>query len=263
MAQADQSSIDKSLPPEGLTLGEIVERMISREAWDFITVMLGDRPNGHPRQLAYFKITPEALTYLEPDSLGADATRACLPILDWWNSGAWIAKGRRGSPIEPAVEIPPPATGYQLIVKSLARSTMIEPGSDRKKLIYDLRFYSPITQTPDPTKTTASSSDPAPAAAAPSALSDDPDPFRTGEPGRPNYSEYVLEEAKYRIRTGQVVPARRGKAKFALGLWGWWESVRPGLNAPAFKTSAHIENIVRDIWNDALSANPRKLPAKK
>jgi hypothetical protein len=251
MAPADQSSIDKSLPPEGRTLGEIVERMISREAWDFITVMLGDRASGHWRQLVYFKITPEALTYLEPDSLGADATRACLPILDWWNSGAWIAKGRRGSPIESPVEIPPPATGYQLIVKSLARSIMIEPGSDRKKLIYDLRFYSPITQTPDPTKTTASSSD-----------THSDDPFRTGEPGRPGYSDLILEEAKYRIRTGQVVPTRRGLAKFADSLRSWWEGVRHDLKAPAFKT-ATIENIVRDIWNAALAANPTKLPAKK
>jgi hypothetical protein len=147
MAPADQLFTDKPLPQEGRSLGEIVECMVSREIWDYLTVMVGDRP-GSQRQLMHFYITPKVLAHLGDRSL-ANATRACLPILDQWNSGVWIAKGRRGSPVEPLVEIPPPVIGYQLIIKSLARSTMIEPGGD-SKLIYDLRFYSPATSTPEP-----------------------------------------------------------------------------------------------------------------
>jgi hypothetical protein len=82
------------------------------------------------------------------------------------------------------------------------------------------------------------------------------DLFRTGEPGRPGYSDLVLEEAKFRIRTGQVVPARRGLAKFARSLWSWWEAVRIVLNAPPFKSALYIEDLVREIWNAALSGNP-------
>jgi hypothetical protein len=153
MAPADRSFIDEPLPPEGRALGEIVGRMVSREAWDFLTIMVGDRPAGRgPRQLRLFHITPNvARAYLETDGLCANACRACLPILDRWNSGAWIAKGRRGSPIESPVEIPPPATGYQLIVESLMRSVILEPGTGRgigRKLICDLHFYSPATQAP-------------------------------------------------------------------------------------------------------------------
>jgi hypothetical protein len=83
------------------------------------------------------------------------------------------------------------------------------------------------------------------------------DPFRTGEPGRPGYSDIVLEEAKYRIRTGEVVPTRRKLAKFARSLWSWWEGVRVALNAPPFNV-LYIEELVREIWNAALSGNPIK-----
>jgi len=253
MATAKPSFTDEPLPPEGRTLGEIVERMISREAWDFLTETVGDRPGS--RQHITCQIAPRMLARLPPDHMWACAIRACLPIFDRWNSGVWIVKGRRGSPIEPPIEIPPPATGYDPIIKSFVRSTMIEPGSGGSKLIYDLRFYSPVTPMPGPTKTTASSSDPAPAA-----LSDDP--FRTGEPGRPGYYDLILGEAEYRIRTGLVVPKRRGLAKFKRSLWDWWEGVRHDRNAPEYDEGT-IENIVRDLWNAALTANPTKLPPKK
>jgi hypothetical protein len=150
MAQADRLFTDEPLPPEGRTLGEIVKRVVSREAWDFLTDMVGDQPSEHSRQLQWFRITPKALVHLPPDGLYANAVRACLPIVDRWNCGAWIAKGRRGGLIEPPVGIPPPATGYQLVVGSLARSVIFEPGSNYYKRIYDLRFYSPATLTPEP-----------------------------------------------------------------------------------------------------------------
>jgi hypothetical protein len=151
MAPAARVFTDKSLPPEGRTLGEIVERIVSREAWDYLTVMVGDRhpPGGGSRQLVYFKIAPQALTRLNPDDMRSNAIRACLPLLDRWNSGVWIAKGRRGGPLEPPVEIPPPATGYQLVVGSLTRSVIFEPRSNYYKRIYDLRFY-PAMPAPKP-----------------------------------------------------------------------------------------------------------------
>jgi hypothetical protein len=149
MAPADLSFIDDALPPEGRTLGEIIERLISREAWDFLTEMVGDRHvSSAPRQLQWFHIPPAVP--LKPGGLHESAVRACLPLLEQWNSGAWIARGRRGSPMEPPVEIPPPATGYKLAVGSLRRSVIFEPGSNYYKRIYDVRFYSPATLTPAP-----------------------------------------------------------------------------------------------------------------
>jgi hypothetical protein len=149
MAPADQSFIDEPLPPEGRALGEIIERLISREAWDFLTEMVGDRHvSSALRQLQWFHIPPAGP--LKPGGLHESAVCACLPLLEQWNSGAWIAKGRRGSPMEPLVEIPPPATGYKLAVGSLRRSVIFEPGSNYYKRIYDVRFYSPATLTPAP-----------------------------------------------------------------------------------------------------------------
>jgi hypothetical protein len=46
MAPADRLFTDEHLPPEGHILGEIVERMVNPEVWDFITRLVGDRPKG-------------------------------------------------------------------------------------------------------------------------------------------------------------------------------------------------------------------------
>jgi len=150
MATADPKFTLSQLPAEGCTLGDIVRRSVGRKAWAFLLEMVGDQSRPSVRQLQWFYITPRALVLrYESDGVLARATRKCLPIVERWNAGAWIAKGRRGSPIEPPVEIPPPATGYELVIRSLTHSMMIEPG-DRKKMIYDLRFYSPATLAPAP-----------------------------------------------------------------------------------------------------------------
>jgi hypothetical protein len=92
---------------------------------------------------------------------------------------------------------------------------------------------------------------------APAAPPPPSDLFRTGQPGRPNYSVFILEEAKYRIRAGEIIPTPRGLAKFARDLWNWWEDVRVALNAQPI-TPLTIENCVREIWNAALPTNPIK-----
>jgi hypothetical protein len=56
--------------------------------------------------------------------------------------------GRRGSPVAPLEEIPPPRTGWTMVIHSLIYSRIIDPGNDRGKLIYDLRFYSPTPKPP-------------------------------------------------------------------------------------------------------------------
>jgi hypothetical protein len=143
MAPAKRLFTDEAWPPEGRTLGEIVERMASLEVWDFLTKLVGDRSTGTggSRQLLNFYLTPETLTYrAAPDGLYATAVNACLPIRDRWNSGEWLAKGRRGSVVAPLEEIPPRRIGWIMVINSLIYSRIIDPGNDRGK-IYDLRFY--------------------------------------------------------------------------------------------------------------------------
>jgi hypothetical protein len=71
--------------------------------------------------------------------------------------------------------------------------------------------------------------------------------------GRPNWLDFIVEEAKYRIRTRQVIPTERGLARFARDLARWWEDVRTDLNAPEIKAaSIEANKDIRKIWKDAL-----------
>ena len=62
------------------------------------------------------------------------------PLIDQWNSGALFAKGRRGDPLAPDVEIRPP-TNWELWVVDFSNSTIADPICDGTKM-YDLRFHS-------------------------------------------------------------------------------------------------------------------------
>jgi hypothetical protein len=78
------------------------------------------------------------------------------------------------------------------------------------------------------------------------------DPFRTGAPGRPTAAHIIAAEAKRRISSGEVVPQRRGIARFARDLSNWWERERMKLTppGPAMKAGT-IENKVRDLWQNS------------
>ena len=75
------------------------------------------------------------------------------------------------------------------------------------------------------------------------------DPFRTGAPGRPTAAHMIAAEAKRIISSGEVVPQRRGLARFARDLSDWWEQERLKLTppGPAMKAGT-IENKVRKLW---------------
>jgi hypothetical protein len=146
MAIADPAFNIADLPAEGRTLSELIERMVSREAWRLLTTFVGDRP---PPRVSYPRSIYLAAKYIEGDNDYTAALRSCLPLIDAWNAGVLIAKGRRGSPLAPLEEIPPPRVGWTMEIASLLQSRIIEPGTllkDRRS-IYDLRFYSASVAT--------------------------------------------------------------------------------------------------------------------
>jgi hypothetical protein len=77
-------------------------------------------------------------------------------------------------------------------------------------------------------------------------------PFRTGAPGRPSAADHIIDEANRRISSGEVVPERRGLARFARDLSDWWEAERRNFTppGPAVKPGT-IENKVRDLWQNS------------
>jgi hypothetical protein len=97
------------------------------------------------------------------------------------------------------------------------------------------------------------------AAPSSSTVAPDPDPFRTGAPGRPGAYHFVQDELKRRISTREVVPTPNGLAAASRDLEQWWEQRRQTFNplGPPMKALS-IENSVREIWNAALNANPIK-----
>jgi hypothetical protein len=146
MAIADVPSSIADLPAEGRTLGELIELLISPEAWILLTTRTGDRPpppaaGRGERQLLPVYLSRERLDrFADKNDEYAVAVRACLPLLDAWNADRLIAKGRRGSPIAPSEEIPPPRIRWTMVIESLTRSTLRDPGNRLGK-IYDLHFY--------------------------------------------------------------------------------------------------------------------------
>jgi hypothetical protein len=157
MAKAAQPLALLSWPAEGRTLGEIIELLVGPDAWLLLTGYTGDRmPRAGEAYLpSLIYLTPDVATW--PDAANhrpyVEAIEACLQLLDRWNAGALIAKGRRGGRLEPHVEIVPPGTNpdWQVAIRSLTRSTICDP--DRPQDIFDVRFMPPATPQPKQLKT--------------------------------------------------------------------------------------------------------------
>lgn len=126
MATAEQKLALLSWPPEGRTLGDLVEQLAGPKAWLLLTDTIGDRlPSAgklYPGKIC-FQLTPEMLVgpCADVDRPFIEAIKSCHQLLELWNSGALTAKGRRGGRLEHPVEIVPPGkSGWQVVIYSLA-----------------------------------------------------------------------------------------------------------------------------------------------
>jgi hypothetical protein len=131
MAQdTDQDKADQPLsldkwPPEGRTLADIVDLIRPATAAVLKSlVVTTDWLSPHAKDIvSYFRLEAFA-----------------QPLLQLWNSGALIAKARRGDPISSPVDIPPPSTVWEVRVVDIMRSVIEDP-IGHGKYIYDLRFF--------------------------------------------------------------------------------------------------------------------------
>jgi hypothetical protein len=128
-------------PAVGLTLGEIIARLVGPDGWDLLTAIVGDRPPPGKSSPTSLPLVADIIEQWSNDPNIVAALRACLPLLDEWNAKRVTVKGRRGGALEPAVDLPPPATGWRVVIHSLIRSVIFEPGSGGTKLIYDVLFF--------------------------------------------------------------------------------------------------------------------------
>lgn len=74
-------------------------------------------------------------------------------------------------------------------------------------------------------------------------------------PGRPPIIGPVMEEAKRRLASGEVLPSKRGLAQFARDLVAWWEKERQQLPRLADRT---IANEIRPLWKEALKTSANR-----
>ena len=91
----------------------------------------------------------------------------------------------------------------------------------------------------------------------------DVDPFNSGAGGRPSAMEFVLSEAKRRIRDGKVEVRRGKQEEFADALADWWEKERKKGTPPRPKVTAKtIRNNpdFRSLWRQALAAKSQNPP---
>jgi hypothetical protein len=81
-----------------------------------------------------------------------------------------------------------------------------------------------------------------------------PDPFRTGAAGRPTPAHLIKAEAERRITEKEVTPTGGGLADFSRKLADWWNDKRKTFepHGPEM-TAGSIKNVVRELWNAALS----------
>jgi hypothetical protein len=163
LADADQLLLLDRWPLEGRTLGAIIQQLISPASWSVLTELTGEHLP--PRLKAMAKLGLVRLVELdwqvEPDEPSerpeVEAIKACQPLLEHWNSGALIAKGRRGDPLTLPVEIPPPSASWELWVADFSRSIVEDPRRVGDE-IYDLRFFPKPKPDPEPKATTANKS---------------------------------------------------------------------------------------------------------
>jgi hypothetical protein len=118
-------------PPEGRTLGAILRELTSPAEWSQLTKHTGELLPPHLNASGKWVIIPAN----PPDN---QATTH--PIVDIWNSGQLIAKGRRGDLLAAPETIPSPSIGYDIWVADFTRSIIRDPTYPDKK-IYDLRFF--------------------------------------------------------------------------------------------------------------------------
>lgn len=127
MAKADQPLSLDEWPPEGRTLADIVEQLYGPAA-SLIDVS--------PDENAIVSWSPDRKTIV---SWYHPLEAIAQPLLHLWNSGALIAKGRRGDPFLSPIEIPAPSTVWVARVVDLTRSVIEDPIGHG--MIYDLRFF--------------------------------------------------------------------------------------------------------------------------
>jgi hypothetical protein len=134
-------------PPEGRTLSAILKQLISPASWSALTDLTGEDLPLHlktfyPKLLGLVRLVEfDSLVEADKptDALLVEAIKECEPLLEHWKSGALVAKGRRGDPLSPPVDIRPP-TDWELWVANFSHSTIKDPAAQGKK-IYDLRFF--------------------------------------------------------------------------------------------------------------------------
>jgi hypothetical protein len=142
MGKGDKRLSLDQWPPEGRTLGEILEPLIDPAEWSKLIEHTGEL---QPRYLNTMG-RPVVIPVYPPSSPHhrelAEEIRLFLEI---WISGKLIARGRRGDLLTGPTEIPPPSVGYDIVVEDFTRSVIGDP-TDPKKAIYDLRFFRSYTE---------------------------------------------------------------------------------------------------------------------
>jgi hypothetical protein len=138
LAKADQPLSLDEWPPEGRTLADIVEQLIGPAAH------LIDRFAGENAVVNWSPDRKTVVSWYDP--LEAIAH----PLLQLWNSGTLIAKGRRGDPLKSPIYIPPPSTVWAARVVHLKRSVIQDPAGQGND-IYDLRFFLKPAREPEST----------------------------------------------------------------------------------------------------------------
>jgi hypothetical protein len=128
LAKADQPLSLDEWPPEGRTLADIVEQLIGPAA-SSIDVYAGEN--------AIVTWSPDRKSIV---SWYNPLEAIAQPLLQLWNSGTLIAKGRRGDPLKSPIYIPPPSTVWAARVVHLKRSVIQDPAGQGNDM-YDLRFF--------------------------------------------------------------------------------------------------------------------------
>jgi hypothetical protein len=130
-------------PSEGRTLGEILKSIWDPAEWAELTEHTGELQPRSLNDVPRMAIIPVYPSSSPQYGKLAEETRV---FLEAWNSGQLVAKGRRGDLLTAPVEIPPPSVGYDIEVVDFTRSVIRDP-TYPKKVIYDLRFFLPNTES--------------------------------------------------------------------------------------------------------------------
>lgn len=147
MAKADRELAPLLWLAEGGTLAEIIEHLTGPEGWSVLT-----EANRHWSPLIARAWVLQQRDLGFADEADVKAVSACLPLIDYWNAGRLIAKGRRGDPLAEPIEIAAPSVGWSVVVDNLPQSIIRDPANPRAQ-IFDVRFMPPVTHQPKQLKT--------------------------------------------------------------------------------------------------------------